>query len=64
VLSLDIMDDSGQHLSGYTHDIYKVRLDQQGNHLDTEKAKGKPFDSIAQTMVLELLKSLNSYRIG
>ncbi|KAM3586019.1 ER-derived vesicles protein erv46 [Umbelopsis sp. WA50703] len=39
LLSLDIMDDSGQHLSGYTHDIYKVRLDQQGNHLDTEKAK-------------------------
>jgi len=39
LLSVDIMDDSGQHVSGYTHDIYKVRLDLDGNHIESEKTQ-------------------------
>lgn len=35
------MDDSGQHVSGYTHDIYKVRLDLDGNHIESEKTQSK-----------------------
>ncbi|KAI9489483.1 endoplasmic reticulum-golgi intermediate compartment protein 3 [Zychaea mexicana] len=39
MLSIDIMDDSGEHITGYTHDVYKVRLDPMGVKIDTEKAK-------------------------
>ncbi|KAI8143705.1 endoplasmic reticulum vesicle transporter-domain-containing protein [Fennellomyces sp. T-0311] len=39
MLSIDIMDDSGEHTTGYTHDVYKVRLDPMGVKIDTEKAK-------------------------
>lgn len=35
------MDDSGQHVSGYTHDVYKVRLDLNGNHIESEKTESK-----------------------
>jgi endoplasmic reticulum-Golgi intermediate compartment protein 3 len=41
VLNVDIMDDSGQHLSGFTHDVYKVRLDLSGNHIETEREHSK-----------------------
>ncbi|KAI8098694.1 endoplasmic reticulum vesicle transporter-domain-containing protein [Halteromyces radiatus] len=37
MLSLDVMDDSGEHLSGLTHNVYKVRLDAMGQIIDTEK---------------------------
>ncbi|CAO3587056.1 unnamed protein product [Absidia cylindrospora] len=37
MLSLDLMDDSGQHISGLTHNVYKVRLDTMGQVIDTEK---------------------------
>ncbi|KAI8339738.1 endoplasmic reticulum vesicle transporter-domain-containing protein [Chlamydoabsidia padenii] len=37
MLSLDLMDDSGAHLSGLTHNIYKVRLDTMGQIIDTDK---------------------------
>ncbi|RUO95511.1 ERGIC and golgi 3 [Jimgerdemannia flammicorona] len=40
MLSLDVMDDSGEHLNDYTHDLYRVRLDQWGNTVHTEKEKG------------------------
>ncbi|KAI9315741.1 ERGIC and golgi 3 [Dichotomocladium elegans] len=39
MLSLDIMDDSGEHISDYTHDVYKVRLDSMGVKIDTQKEK-------------------------
>lgn len=45
VLSVDIMDDSGQHLSGFTHDVYKVRLDLAGNQIESEKAHSKLDDT-------------------
>ncbi|KAL1935903.1 hypothetical protein VTP01DRAFT_37 [Rhizomucor pusillus] len=38
MLTLDIMDDSGEHISGYMHDVYKVRLDPFGKRIHTEKA--------------------------
>lgn len=41
VLSLDIMDDSGEHISGYTHDVYKVRLDSMGQLIDRQKETSK-----------------------
>lgn len=47
VLSVDIMDDSGQHLSGFTHDVYKVRLDLSGNQIESEKAHSKLDDTAA-----------------
>ncbi|CAO3600769.1 unnamed protein product [Absidia cylindrospora] len=37
MLSLDLMDNSGEHLSGLTHNIYKVRLDTTGKIIDTDK---------------------------
>ncbi|KAI7877170.1 endoplasmic reticulum-golgi intermediate compartment protein 3-like protein [Lichtheimia hyalospora FSU 10163] len=37
MLSLDIMDDSGEHITGYTHDVYKVRLDAMGQLIDKQK---------------------------
>ncbi|KAI9254585.1 endoplasmic reticulum vesicle transporter-domain-containing protein [Phascolomyces articulosus] len=39
MLSIDIMDDSGEHTTGYTHDVYKVRLDPMGIKIESEKAK-------------------------
>lgn len=44
VLTLDIMDDSGEHISGYSHDVYKTRLDTMGVPIQQEKAKSEsPF---------------------
>ncbi|KAL0089075.1 endoplasmic reticulum vesicle transporter-domain-containing protein [Phycomyces blakesleeanus] len=37
MLSLDIMDDSGEHITGYSHDVYKVRLDLMGVQIKSEK---------------------------
>ncbi|KAI8098853.1 endoplasmic reticulum vesicle transporter-domain-containing protein [Halteromyces radiatus] len=37
MLSLDIMDESGQHISNYEHDVFKVRLDENGKEINTEK---------------------------
>ena len=37
------MDDSGEHTTGYTHDVYKVRLDPMGIKIESEKAKSKYF---------------------
>ncbi|CAO3650592.1 unnamed protein product [Cunninghamella blakesleeana] len=37
MLSVDMMDDSGMHMTGLTHNIYKVRLDTNGEEIDTEK---------------------------
>ncbi|ORX53598.1 DUF1692-domain-containing protein [Hesseltinella vesiculosa] len=37
LLSLDVMDDSGAHLSGLSHNVFKVRLDQNGQTIDTTK---------------------------
>lgn len=35
------MDDSGEHISGYTHDVYKVRLDSMGQLIDKQKETSK-----------------------
>lgn len=32
-----MMDDSGEHVSGLTHNVYKVRLDTMGQVIDTDK---------------------------
>lgn len=32
-----MMDDSGMHMTGLTHNVYKVRLDTNGEEIDTEK---------------------------
>ena len=34
------MDESGDHISDYDHDVFKVRLDEHGNEIHREKAKG------------------------
>ncbi|KAI9278389.1 endoplasmic reticulum vesicle transporter-domain-containing protein [Phascolomyces articulosus] len=39
LLSLDLMDESGDHISDYHHDVFKVRLDENGNEIHREKAK-------------------------
>ncbi|KAL0079265.1 endoplasmic reticulum vesicle transporter-domain-containing protein [Phycomyces blakesleeanus] len=49
LLSLDVMDESGEHISGYEHDVFKVRLDKQGNEIEKEKAKN-PSDSIQNSL--------------
>lgn len=41
VLSLDVMDESGDHVTDYDHDVFKVRLDADGNEIHREKATGK-----------------------
>jgi len=38
MLSVDVMDDAGEHLNDYTHDIYRVRIDRYGNPVHIEKA--------------------------
>ncbi|SAM07895.1 hypothetical protein [Absidia glauca] len=37
ILSLDVMDESGQHISNYDHDVFKVRLDENGQEIQAEK---------------------------
>ena len=41
VLSLDVMDESGDHVTDYDHDVFKVRLDADGKEIHREKATGK-----------------------
>ncbi|CAO3685578.1 unnamed protein product [Umbelopsis vinacea] len=53
LLSVDIMDDSGQHVSGYTHDVYKVRLDLNGNHIESEKTEKLGDDSHGADLALQ-----------
>ncbi|CAO3607272.1 unnamed protein product [Cunninghamella blakesleeana] len=36
-LSLDIMDESGQHITNYEHDVFKIRLDEKGKAIHVEK---------------------------
>jgi hypothetical protein len=38
VLSLDVMDISGEHQSDLEHDISKTRLDKDGRELETTKS--------------------------
>ncbi len=40
MLSLDIMDESGEHISSYDHDVYKERLDPNGEVITAEKSNG------------------------
>jgi hypothetical protein len=40
VLSLDVMDESGDHISEYDHDVYKERLDSSGRSILKEKSEG------------------------
>ncbi|CDS13876.1 hypothetical protein LRAMOSA06050 [Lichtheimia ramosa] len=37
-LSLDVMDESGDHVTDYDHDVFKVRLDADGKEIHREKA--------------------------
>ncbi|KAI9469891.1 MAG: endoplasmic reticulum vesicle transporter-domain-containing protein [Benjaminiella poitrasii] len=39
MLSLDIMDESGEHISEYDHDVYKERLDSNGKTIIKEKSE-------------------------
>lgn len=41
VLSLDVMDESGEHISEYNHDVFKERLDASGRVITKEKSEGK-----------------------
>lgn len=35
------MDESGQHISNYDHDVFKVRLDENGQESQAEKQASK-----------------------
>lgn len=35
------MDESGDHISEYDHDVYKERLDSSGRSILKEKSEGK-----------------------
>ncbi|CDS03857.1 hypothetical protein LRAMOSA06812 [Lichtheimia ramosa] len=37
-LSLDVMDESSDHVTDYDHDVFKVRLDADGKEIHREKA--------------------------
>ncbi|CAO3613540.1 unnamed protein product [Mucor hiemalis] len=39
MLSLDVMDESGEHISQYDHEVYKVRLDPSGKEISKEKSE-------------------------
>lgn len=41
VLSLDVMDESGDHIGDYDHDVYKERLDPSGKAIEKTKSEGK-----------------------
>lgn len=41
VLNVDVMDDIGEHSSGYSQDVIKVRLDLAGNPVDLGEAVSK-----------------------
>ncbi|KAI8062499.1 endoplasmic reticulum vesicle transporter-domain-containing protein [Gongronella butleri] len=49
MLSLDVMDDAGSHLTGLSHNVFKVRLDPQGNEID----KNKEYELGDKTHVLQ-----------
>lgn len=34
------MDESGEHISQYDHEVYKVRLDPSGKEISKEKSEG------------------------
>ncbi|KAI8062615.1 endoplasmic reticulum vesicle transporter-domain-containing protein [Gongronella butleri] len=36
-LSLDIMDESGEHINHFSHDVFKSRLDANGKEIDKQK---------------------------
>ncbi|KAG0178633.1 hypothetical protein DFQ29_003201 [Apophysomyces sp. BC1021] len=38
-MSLDVMDEAEQHVTGYEHDVFKVRLDPSGNEIQKDKPK-------------------------
>ncbi|KAI9265958.1 endoplasmic reticulum vesicle transporter-domain-containing protein [Sporodiniella umbellata] len=39
MLSLDVMDETGEHIRDFDHDVYKNRLDPQGREIETERSK-------------------------
>ena len=41
MLSVDVMDIAGETQNDIFHDIYKTRLDPNGNQIHVEKAEGK-----------------------
>lgn len=41
VLSIDIMDDTGEHSTGYSQDITKVRLDLSGKVIESGQTVSK-----------------------
>jgi hypothetical protein len=44
VLSLDIMDESGEHVTDYVHQVYKERLDPKGNVIEKQELQGDKND--------------------
>jgi len=55
VLSVDVMDIAGETQNDLAHDIYKTRLDSNGNQIHVEKAQG------TTTITYILLKSTLFY---
>lgn len=51
VLSLDIMDESGEHISEYDHDVYKERLGPDGKSINKEKSEGRVHSSKKKNML-------------
>lgn len=64
MLSLDVMDDAGEHLNDYTHDLYRVRLDQWGKEITKEKETGTVFQiTCCRTSSHSYVTSCSSYTL-
>lgn len=46
VMNVDIMDDTGEHSSGYSQDVTKVRLDLEGVPIATGETVSKLINNI------------------
>jgi hypothetical protein len=54
------MDESGQHISNYEHDVFKVRLDEEGKEITIEKPSGKTITTIYPSNV-KIFVSLSGF---
>ncbi|KAI8329728.1 endoplasmic reticulum vesicle transporter-domain-containing protein [Chlamydoabsidia padenii] len=59
ILSLDVMDESGQHISNYDHDVFKVRLDENGNEIQAEKQARLSNPHVAEDLAFKHQKDEN-----
>lgn len=49
------MDESGEHISEYDHDVYKERLGQDGKSIIKEKSEGKKTASLPLKYVILII---------